>query len=98
MTLKRPKARFVENAVMTMLMDIGRPQETLGNKMEKLFDNIPVSVNLCEEEKFFMVGQKILVNDTDFGHQVMIVDSGASLTLGRLEWTKQYLGKFFRKS
>ena len=45
-----------------------------------------LNVNWCEE-----YNEEILVNFTEKGKQVMILDLGAPVSLARKEWIKQYL-------
>ena len=47
-----------------------------------------LNVNWCEE---FEVNEEILVNFTEKGKQVMILDLGAPVSLAGNEWIKQYL-------
>ena len=63
--------------------------DTLGKGGESK-EKAPMKVNLCEEEEFSLTGE-ILVNYTDYGGQVMIVDSGAPVSLCGQDWLKQYL-------
>ena len=48
---------------------------------------------MCEEDGFEMM-EEILVNYTDLGWQMMIVDSGAPVSLAGSTWLDQYLKEF----
>ena len=52
-----------------------------------------LSVNWCEEYKLsaFVPNEEILVNYTEKGKQVMILDLGAPVSLAGNEWMNQYL-------
>ena len=52
-----------------------------------------INVKLCETDEILM-NEDILVHYTDMGKQVMIVDSGAPLSLTGKEWLGQYLNEF----
>ena len=50
-----------------------------------------VNVNLCDGEGF-RVKEKFLINYTDLGHQVMVLDIGVPVSLVAVKWLDQYLG------
>ena len=52
-----------------------------------------VHVNLCDGEGF-KVKEEFLINYTDLGHQVMVLDIGAPVSLAGIKWLEQYLGEF----
>ena len=49
-------------------------------------------VNLCEEG--FRLSEELLVNYTDLGRQMMILDIGAPVSLAGVSWLTQYLKEF----
>lgn len=51
------------------------------------------NVNLCNEGNF-RVRDEFLINHTDLGHQVMILDLGAPVSLAGIQWLEQYFGEF----
>ena len=54
--------------------------------------DITTTVNLCNEG--FNLSEEFLVNYTDLGRQIMILDIGAPVSLAGVAWMTQYLKKF----
>ena len=52
-----------------------------------------VHVNLCDGEGF-KVQKEFLINYTDLGCQVMVLDISAPVSLAEIKWLEQYLGEF----
>ena len=50
------------------------------------------TVNLCDEG--FNLSKELLVNYTDLGRQIMILDIGAPVSLVGVAWMTQYLKEF----
>ena len=50
-------------------------------------------MQLCKAEDI-KIDEEFVVNYTDFGKQIIIVDSGSPVSLARKEWLVQYLNEF----
>ena len=55
-------------------------------------NKVTTTVNLCEEG--FTLSEEMLVNYTDLGRQMMILDIGAPVSLAGVSWMTQYLQEF----
>ena len=55
-------------------------------------NKVTSTVNLCEEG--FNLSEEMLVNYTDLGRQMMILDIGAPVSLAGVSWMTQYLKEF----
>ena len=53
--------------------------------------NVEVSVNLCEE---YTMNEEFLVNYSEKGKQIMILDIGALVSLAGMKWMTQYLKEY----
>ena len=53
---------------------------------------ITTTVNLCNEG--FNLSEELLVNYTDLGRQIMILDISAPVSLVGVAWMTQYLKEF----
>ena len=56
-------------------------------------DTTELNVNLCDGGDF-RVKEEFLINYTDIGHQVMILDLGTPVSLAGILWFDQYLSEF----
>ena len=54
---------------------------------------IELNVNLCDGGEF-RVTKEFLIDYTDLGNQVMILDLGAPVSLAEIQLLEQYLGEF----
>ena len=61
--------------------------ENLTKTMENNLTKASLSVNLCEEA--FSLSEEFLVNYTDLGRQMMILDIGALVRLAGVSWLTQ---------
>ena len=57
-----------------------------------LVNEVTATVNLCEEG--FTLSEEMLVNYTNLGRQMMILDIGALVSLAGVSWMTQYLKEF----
>ena len=61
-------------------------------KAEAGVNKVATTVNLCNEG--FNLSEELLVNYTDLGRQIMILDIGAPVSLAGTAWMTQYLKEF----
>ena len=61
--------------------------ENLTKTMENNLTEASLSVNLCEEG--FSLSEEFLVNYTDLGRLMMIIDIGAPVRLAGVSWLTQ---------
>ena len=61
-------------------------------KAEAGVNEVATTVNLCNEG--FNLSEELLVNYTDLGRQIMILDIGAPVSLAGKAWMTQYLKEF----
>ena len=54
---------------------------------------LEVHVNICDGDGF-QVKKEFLINYTDLGCQVKVLDIGALVSLAGTKWLEQYLGEF----
>ena len=66
--------------------------ENITNMAENTVNEASLSVNLCEEG--LSLSEEFLINYTDLGRQIMILDIGAPVSLAGVSWLTQYLKEF----